>query len=86
MRVVAPHALVEVSEAFGAASYGFIGLGGLIFAGEFFKNFLPLGNAGFLLSGGTIPLSNVGVALEVSGAFVLLWTEFLDQALIVRGK
>jgi hypothetical protein len=33
-----------------------------------------------------MPLSNVAVGLEVSGAFVLLWSEFLDQALIVRGE
>jgi hypothetical protein len=33
-----------------------------------------------------MPLSNIAVGLEVAGAFVLLWTEFLDQALLVRGQ
>jgi multicomponent Na+:H+ antiporter subunit B len=85
MRIVAPHLLVEAAEAVGAAAYAMIGIGGLIFATAFFHNFLPLGTAGTILSAGTIPLSNIAVALEVSGAFVLLWTEFFDQALLVRG-
>ena len=85
MRVVAPHALVEFGEAAGAASYALIGLGGLIFSGVFFHNFIALGTPGKLLSAGTIPLSNIGVGIEVAGAFILLWTEFLDQALVVRG-
>jgi multicomponent Na+:H+ antiporter subunit B len=76
---------VEAAEAAGAAGYAMVGVGGLIFAGTFFKNFLPLGTPGELLSAGTMPLSNLAVGLEVAGAFVLLWTEFLDQALVVRG-
>jgi multicomponent Na+:H+ antiporter subunit B len=85
VKLVAPHAVVEAAEAAGAAGYAMVGVGGLIFAGTFFKNFLPLGTAGELLSAGTMPLSNLAVGLEVAGAFVLLWTEFLDQALVVRG-
>jgi hypothetical protein len=27
---------------------------------------------------------SVSIGLEVTGAFLLLWTEFLDQALLVR--
>ncbi len=84
MRRLSPHALVELAESSGAAAYGLIGLGGLVFAGVFFKNFLGLGTPGELLSAGTIPLSSMAVGLEVTGAFVLLWSEFLDQALIVR--
>jgi multicomponent Na+:H+ antiporter subunit B len=85
MKRVSPHAVVELAEATGAAAYGLIGLGGLIFAAAFFENFVALGTPGKLLSAGTIPLSNVGVGIEVAGAFVLLWTEFLDQTLVVRG-
>jgi multicomponent Na+:H+ antiporter subunit B len=84
MRRLSPHALVELAEAGGAAGYALIGLGGLVFAGVFFKNFLTFGTPGELLSAGTIPLSSMAVGLEVTGAFVLLWSEFLDQALIVR--
>lgn len=86
VRRVAPHALVEVTEAAGAAGYGLIGVGGLVFAGTFFANFIAFGTAGELLSAGTMALSNLAVGLEVAGAFVLLWKEFFDQALVVRGE
>lgn len=86
MKLVAPHALVELGEAAGAAGYALIGLGGLIFAGVFFENFIALGTPGRLLSAGAIPLSNIAVGIEVAGAFLLLWTEFSDQALVVRGE
>jgi multicomponent Na+:H+ antiporter subunit B len=85
MRRVAPHRLVEVGEALGAAAYALLGVGGLIFAGVFFKNFLHLGKPGLLLSAGTIPLANIAVSIEVAGAFLLIWSEFLDQAIAVRG-
>jgi multicomponent Na+:H+ antiporter subunit B len=86
VKLVAPHAMVEAAEAAGAAGYGLVGVGGLIFAGVFFKNFIALGTPGELLSAGTMAISNLAVGLEVTGAFVLLWTEFLDQALVVRGE
>jgi multicomponent Na+:H+ antiporter subunit B len=84
MQRMAPHRLVEVGEATGAAAYGLIGLGGLIFATVFFENFLDLGKPGELLSAGTIPLSNIAVGIEVAGAFLLMWSEFLDQAIAIR--
>ncbi|MGI8507514.1 MAG: MnhB domain-containing protein [Solirubrobacteraceae bacterium] len=84
MKLIAPQPFLEVSDALGAAGYGLIGLGGLIFGGVFFKNFLPFGIPGHLLSAGTIPLASVAVGLEVTGAFLVGWTEFLDQAILVR--
>lgn len=84
MKRLSPSALVELAEASGAAGYALIGLGGLVFTGVFFHNFLGLGTPGQLISAGTIPLNSMAVALEVTGAFVLLWGEFLDQTLIVR--
>jgi len=84
MKVVAPHSLLEAGEAAGAAGFGLIGLGGLIFAGVFFQNFIALGSPGRLLSAGVVPLGNIAVGIEVAGAFLLLWTEFSDQALVVR--
>lgn len=83
MKVVAPEPLVEIGEALGATGYAMVGLGGLVFAGVFFKNFLPLGITGHLLSGGQIDLASVAVALEVSGAFVIAFSEFFDQAITV---
>jgi multicomponent Na+:H+ antiporter subunit B len=86
MKFVAPHGLVEISDALGAAGYALIGLGGLIFAGVFLENFLPFGTTGQLLSGGQIPLASVAVGIEVAGALLVGWTEFLDQAFLIKGK
>jgi multicomponent Na+:H+ antiporter subunit B len=82
MKGVAPKMLDELADAGGAACYALIGLGGLIFAGVYLKNPLPLGHPGHLLSSGMMPLNSIAVGLEVAGAFLLTWTEFLDQTLI----
>ena len=82
MKRVAPKVLLECSDAIGAASYGLIGLGGLVFVGVYLKNPLPLGTPGHLLSAGMMPLNSIAVGLEVAGAFLLTWTEFLDQTMI----
>jgi multicomponent Na+:H+ antiporter subunit B len=86
MKRVAPHAALEMAEAAGAAGLALIGLGGLIFAGTFFENFISLGSPGAILSSGMIPLGNLAVGIEVAGAFLMLWTEFSDQALVVRSR
>jgi multicomponent Na+:H+ antiporter subunit B len=86
MKIVAPQKLVELAEALGALGYGLVGLGGLVFVGIFFKNFIPFGNTGHILSAGQMDIASVAVGLEVSGAFLVAWTEFLDQAMIVRGR
>lgn len=84
MRIIAPHTAVELADAIGAVGYALVGLGGLVFVGVFFKNFLPLGISGHLLSAGQIDLASTAVGLEVSGAFLVVWSEFLDQAMLVR--
>jgi multicomponent Na+:H+ antiporter subunit B len=84
LKRVAPQWMVEASDAAGATAYALIGLGGLIFASVYLKNFLPLGTSGHLLSAGMMPLNSIAVGLEVTGAFLLTWTEFLDQDLLVR--
>jgi multicomponent Na+:H+ antiporter subunit B len=82
MKAVAPKVLLESSDSIGAASYALIGVGGLIFVGAYLKNPLPLGSPGHLLSSGMMPLNSIAVGLEVAGAFLLTWTEFLDQTMI----
>jgi multicomponent Na+:H+ antiporter subunit B len=86
MKVLAPQTLIELGDAIGAAGYGMVGLGGLVFVGVFFKNFLPQGIPGHLLSAGQIDVASVAVGVEVTGAFLIAWSEFFDQALIVRGS
>ena len=86
LRRVAPEWALEMFEAIGAVAYVMIGLGGLIFASVFLKNFLPLGSPGKLLSAGMMPLNSIAVGLEVAGGFLLIWTEFLDQDLLVASR
>jgi multicomponent Na+:H+ antiporter subunit B len=86
MQRLRPMALVETAEAAGAATFVLIGLGGLIVSGAFLENFLPLGHPGDLVSAGTIPLLSLAVGVEVTGAFVLLLSEFLDQLLVIRRR
>jgi multicomponent Na+:H+ antiporter subunit B len=50
--------------------------------GATLQNFLPLGTSGMLLSAGTIPVGNVAVGIEVTGAVALVIAEFLEQALL----
>jgi multicomponent Na+:H+ antiporter subunit B len=61
-----------------------VGVGGMIAGSAFLSHFLPLGEPGTLLSAGMIPLLNVSVGLEVTAAFVLLISEFLDQQFVKR--
>ena len=84
MKRIAPEKLLELADAIGAAGFALLGIGGLVFAGVFFENFLDLGKPGSLNSAGTMALVSISIGLEVTGAFLLIWTEFLDQALMVR--
>jgi multicomponent Na+:H+ antiporter subunit B len=82
LRRVGSITLLEGTEALGAAGFVALGLAGLIAAGTLLKNFLALGTSGMLLSAGTIPVGNVTVGLEVAGAVALVFSEFLEQALL----
>lgn len=86
IKALAPTWAVEATEAIGAAGYALLGLGGLIFASVYLRNFLPAGNAGQLLSAGFMPLNSIAVGLEVMGAFLVAWTAFLDQAFLIRRR
>lgn len=85
MKAIAPHLVIEFGDVLGAAGYALLGLSGLVFAGIFLKNYIPLGIPGHLLSGGQLDVASVFVGLEVSGAFLVAWTQFMDQALLVKG-
>jgi multicomponent Na+:H+ antiporter subunit B len=70
---------LDLAEGVGAGGYAVIGIVSLLLGSAFLHNFGPLGSTGTLASGGSIPFLNVASALEVSAAFVLLFTEFLEE-------
>jgi multicomponent Na+:H+ antiporter subunit B len=72
----------DVIEAAGAGGYALIGIACMIMGGAFLQNVLPLGETGTLLSGGTIPLINLAVGLEVTAGFILLFLEFTKEILL----
>ncbi|HEX6654364.1 MAG TPA: MnhB domain-containing protein [Thermoleophilaceae bacterium] len=84
LRAVGPSRLIELAEGLGAAGFALIGVAGLVAGSAFFENVLGKGTPGDLLSAGTIPLSNAAVGLAVTGGFVFMLSEFLEQALTRR--
>jgi multicomponent Na+:H+ antiporter subunit B len=85
-RRVNPVALIDGAEGAGAGGFAALGIIGLVTAGAYLANMLPLGRAGDLLSGGIIPVANMAVALAVAAGFVLTLSEFLEQTLAVRER
>ena len=79
-----PGTLVEAADGIGAGGYVFVGLLGLLRGVAYLTNVLGLGHPGNLISGGTLPLLNAVVGVEVAAGFVLLFKEFLDQTEVVR--
>lgn len=84
-RVTPPH-LVDGAEGAGAAGFVLVGFLGMLSGAAFLANTLPLGQAGTLLSSGALPLLNITVGLEVAAGFVLIVSEFLEEAMAVRRK
>ena len=84
MRRVGPTWLIEAAEGAGASGFVLIAATGLVFAGAFFENWLPVRMPGQLVSAGTIPLDNVAVGLAVAGGFCFMLIEFLQQTLVRR--
>jgi multicomponent Na+:H+ antiporter subunit B len=81
-----PTPLLEASDGLGASGYVVIGLLGLLAGVSFLSNVVGLGVAGNLISGGTIPLLNLVVGVEVAGGFAILASEFLDQTAVIRTR
>lgn len=81
---LAPRWLAEAGEAIGAGGYAVIGAAGMLRAERFLQNWLPLGKAGDVFSGGSVALIDVTVGLEVAGGFILLLLIFLEETLVRR--
>jgi multicomponent Na+:H+ antiporter subunit B len=83
-RKAVPRKLVHVAEAVGGGGYAAIGLACLGAGAVFLQNVLPLGSKGTILSGGTIPLINASVGLEVTGGLVLVLMVYLEETLELK--
>jgi multicomponent Na+:H+ antiporter subunit B len=83
---VNPVPLIDAAEGAGVGGFVAVGLLGVMAGGTYLANVLPLGTAGDLLSGGTIPVVNMAVTLAVAAGFVLIVSEFLEQTLAVRER
>jgi multicomponent Na+:H+ antiporter subunit B len=83
-RNVTPTAGVDLAKGAGAGAFAVLGVAALLLGTAYLHNFGPLGTSGTLASGGTIGMLNIATALEVSAAFVLLFTEFLEELVVTR--
>jgi multicomponent Na+:H+ antiporter subunit B len=80
---IRPLAIHQVLEGVAAAAFACIGLAGLAAAGSFLANYVPRGSFGQLFSGGTVPVLNGVVAVEIAASVVVLIASFLDQEIVV---
>ena len=78
LRRVRPLAVFVGGEAVGTAVFAATGLVGLAGAG-FLANVLPTGRFGATASGGTVPLLNAAVGVEVASGVIVLLAGFLEQ-------
>ncbi len=82
---IRPVGLYEVGDALAASAYLVTGLAGLIGGTAFLANtLLPYGTFNTLSSGGTEPLLNAAIGMEVACAVVVLLARFLDQAVEIE--
>ena len=84
LRRVAKVRLFELGEALGAAGFAVLGVAGVATGGAFLANLVATGHLGALFSGGTVPILNGLVGIEVASATMVLLSKFLDQALRVH--
>ncbi|OBK43823.1 MnhB domain-containing protein [Mycobacterium sp. 1081908.1] len=78
-----PVNVFDIGEVVGAAAFAVIGLLGLIVCGAFLCNLLPTGTLGNLFSGGSVPLLNVAVGVEVACGMTVLLAQFLAQEITI---
>ena len=67
----------SLAESLGILIFWFLAIFGLILGSIFFLNFLGKGRPFHLLSGGIIPLCNIGIGLEVAGAISAVFIIFI---------
>jgi multicomponent Na+:H+ antiporter subunit B len=84
---VRPVGLYEVGDALAASAYLVLGLAGVLAGTAFLANtLLPYGTFNTLSSGGSVPLLNAAIGMEVACAVVVLLARFLDQAVEIEDE
>jgi multicomponent Na+:H+ antiporter subunit B len=78
-RRLAPTPVIDFAKGAGAGGYAVVGVVALLLGTAYLHNFGPLGTSGTLASGGSIVLLNLASALEVAAAFVLIFTEYVEE-------
>jgi multicomponent Na+:H+ antiporter subunit B len=78
-----PLELFDALDALGAATFGALGLAGIVLAGSFLANVIGFGSFGELFSAGTVPVLNAAVGLEVFAGMVAILAKFLNQDITV---
>lgn len=86
LRRLRPLAVFEVADSVGAVSFAVLGFAGMLAGSVYLANVLALGNFNHLVSGGTVPLFNAAVGLEVGAGVIVVLARFLDQVLAIRPK
>jgi multicomponent Na+:H+ antiporter subunit B len=76
----------EWGEALGAGAFACLGLVAILVSGAFLANVIPTGSFGQLFSGGTVPLLNGAVGIEVASGTAVLLAKFLEQAIVVCSR
>jgi multicomponent Na+:H+ antiporter subunit B len=71
--------MLAVCEGLGATLYALCGFASMAAGHAFLQNFLPLGTARDVFSGGLMQIENAGVAFAVFGGFSMLFVEFLEE-------
>jgi multicomponent Na+:H+ antiporter subunit B len=74
----------EWTEAIGAGAFACLGISAMLLGASFLANVIGVGSLGTLFSGGTVPLLNGVVGIEVASGVVVLLAKFFEQAITVR--
>jgi multicomponent Na+:H+ antiporter subunit B len=83
-RRLTPAPAVDLAKGAGAGGYAVVGVVSMLLGTAFLHNFGPLGTTGTLAAGGSIGFLNLASALEVSAAFVLIFTEYVEELVASR--
>ncbi|MFF7970090.1 MnhB domain-containing protein [Streptomyces sp. NPDC007905] len=82
---VRPLGPYKTADALAVCGYLVLGLAGILAGTAFLANtLLPYGTFNTLSSGGTVPLLNAAIGMEVASAVVVLLASFLDQAVEIE--